>query len=189
MGVAKVVADPGTPDAAFRTSLSVLDLVVSEACKDSAVNVLSDELSLLRQRVTELQGLLAMDRLHHKAPGATASSPDKEAAGTALVNRALAHLHRHYQDPTLSLRSVAKALGCNPKYLTSRFSRVVGEHMHTYLMTLRVSHACGLLVQTHLRVKEIAHASGFPQSARMASAFRTHVGVSPREYRRIFVGS
>jgi AraC-like DNA-binding protein len=191
VGVAKLVVDAGTPDAAFKTSLSVLDLVVSEACKDSAVNVLSEEVSLLRQRVTELQGLQATDRLDARDLKSLQSAPDLEAAhdaGAALVSRALAHLQSHYQDTTLSLRSVAKALECNPKYLTSRFSRVVGEHMHTYLVTLRVSHACGLLVRTHLRVKAIAAASGFPQSARMASAFRTHIGVSPKEYRRIFAG-
>ena len=48
-------------------------------------------------------------------------------------------------DPALSLRSVAKALECNPKYLTSRFSRVVGE---------RVPHARRRLaegVPAHLR--------------------------------------
>lgn len=189
VGVAKVVVDTGTPDAAFKTSSSVLNLVVSEACKDSEVDVFSDEVSLLRQRVTELQGLLATDRPHASAPGTLDSSPDKGAAGAALVLRALAHLHRHYQDPTLSLRSVATALECNPKYLTNRFSRVAGEHMHTYLVTLRVSHACRLLVSTHLLAKEIAAASGFPQTAPMARAFRTHIGVSPTQYRRLFAGS
>jgi AraC-like DNA-binding protein len=189
VGVAKVVGDGGKPDAAFQASLGVLNLVVSEACKDSAVNVLSEEVSLLRRRVTELQGLHATDRRHARPPRTLDSSPDEETAGAALVSLALAHLHGHFRDPSLSLQTVARALAYNPKYLTSRFSDVVGEHMHTYLVTLRVSHACGLLVQTHLRVKEIAHASGFPQSARMASAFRTHIGVSPREYRRIFAGS
>lgn len=79
------------------------------------------------------------------------TSPDTEAAddaGGALVSRALAYVQRHYQDPNLSLQSVAKVLGCNPKYLTCRFSRVVGERMHTHLVTLRVSHACRLLVGT-----------------------------------------
>jgi two-component system response regulator YesN len=102
------------------------------------------------------------------------------------VNRALAHLQHHYQESTLSLLAVAKSLECNPRYLTTRFSKVVGERMHTYLVALRVSHACRLLLDTELRVKEVAFASGFSGAGRLDSAFRRHLGVSPGEYRRIF---
>jgi AraC-like DNA-binding protein len=98
----------------------------------------------------------------------------------------LTHLQRNYHDPALSLLSVAKALQCNPRYLTSRFTRVVGEHMHSYLVTLRVSRACHLLVTTNQHVKVIAVTSGFSRPGGMTRAFRTHVGVSAMEYRRLF---
>ena len=62
----------------------------------------------------------------------------------------------------------------------------VGERVHTYLVELRVSHACRLLVSTNQQVKTIAAASGFPRAQGMASALHTHVGVSPKVYRRIF---
>jgi len=189
VGVAKLVVDAGTLEPALKTALSVLKLIVSETCQESAVTVLSEEVRTLRQRMTKLQGLQETDRLHAKDPRARHPSSDAEAmdaAGAELVSRAVAQLQRHYQDPMLSLRSVAMSLGCNPKYLTSRFSRVVGEHMHIYLVTLRVSHACRLLVSTDQSVKAIAAASGFARCGGMWNGFRTHVGVSPKEYRRIF---
>lgn len=191
VGVAKLVVDADAPERAFKTALSVLELVVSETCQDSAVAVLSDEVRTLRRRVTELQQIHSKTqpragRSH--APIAAPDTTESDAQGVALVDRALAHLQRHYQDPTLSLRSVAGALRCNPQYLTTRFTQIVGEHMHTYLVTLRVSHACRLLMGADLSVKEIAYASGFSGSGRLASAFRGHVGASPSEYRRIFAG-
>lgn len=47
--------------------------------------------------------------------------------------------------------------------------------------TIRASYSCGLLLGADSSIKEVAHASD-----RLASAFRTHVGVAPGEYRRIF---
>jgi transcriptional regulator GlxA family with amidase domain len=41
---------------------------------------------------------------------------------------------------------------------------------------------------TDLRIKEVAFTSGFSEARRLENAFRRHVGVSPREYRRIFAG-
>jgi AraC-like DNA-binding protein len=103
-----------------------------------------------------------------------------------LVDRALGHLHRHYQAPDLSLPAVAKALRCHPRYLTARFTLIVGERMHAYLVRLRVAHACRLLIDTNVSIKEAAYASGFGGNEGLARAFRRHVGVSPGEYRRIF---
>jgi AraC-like DNA-binding protein len=103
-----------------------------------------------------------------------------------FLERALSYLHQHYQEPSLSLSSVAETVGCNPAYLTSRFTQIVGEHMHRYLVGLRVAHACRLLMETDLMIKEVAYDSGFPGAAPLARAFRRHVGISPGEYRRIF---
>jgi len=177
VGVAKLVVDPDTPVATLTTAISVLKLVISGTCQDSVVAVLSQELRKSRQRLKDSQ------RVHSdSAPGA--GEPD--AQSVALMDRALGHLRRHYQDPTLSLSAIAAALDCNPRYLTTCFTRIVGERMHTYLITLRVSHACRLLLGADLRLKEIAFASGFSGVARLAGAFRRHVGVTPGEYRRIF---
>ena len=189
VGVAKLVVNDDTSDAAFTTALSVLKLAVSETCHDSAVAVLSDEVRALREQLADLQKIQTKDR-----PGTSGSPPSaiaslaaaNDSESLALVDRALAYLQRSYRDPTLSLRTVATAMRCNPRYLTSRFTQIVGEHMHTHLIALRVSHARGLLVGTDASIKEIAYASGFSGAARLAGAFRTHVGVSPREYRRIF---
>lgn len=106
--------------------------------------------------------------------------------GLTLVKGALEHLQRHCLEPGLSLQAVAGALRCNPKYLAHRFKVIVGERMHTYLVMLRLDRACRMLAGSELLVKEVAHASGFPGPERLTRTFKRYVGVSPREYRRIF---
>lgn len=180
IGVAKLVVGPDTSEPALKTAVGVLKLVVDETCQDAAVKVLSEELRESRQRLTELQHVLS---------GAKPGADETDVRSAALVDRALAHLQTHFQDSALSLLGVAQSLGCNPRYLTTRFSKIVGERMHTYLVALRVSHACRLLMENELRVKEVAFASGFSGAGRLDSAFRRRVGVSPGKYRRIFSSS
>ena len=189
VGVAKLVVDAGTPEPAFMAAVGVLKLAVSDTCRDSAVAVLSEEVRALRQHVSELRQIQAPARPQRSgspAPTIESGETTTDTRSAALVDRALAHLQRHYRDPRLSLRAVARAAECNPRYLTTRFTQIVGEHMHTFLIALRVSHACRLLMGTDSSVKEIAYASGFSGPGRLASAFRSYVGISPAEYRRVF---
>ena len=175
VGLAKVVVDGGTPERTLKSALSVLTLVLSETCQESALTVLSDEVQALRNRVLLLQRIPKASQ----PPSADHQSPtDKEPgerreppAGATLVSRAIAHLQGHYKDRDLSLRSISAVMSCNPRYLTGRFTEVVGERMHTYLTTLRVAHASRLLIRTRLRVKEIAFASGFNGSGRYRRLF------------------
>jgi AraC-like DNA-binding protein len=135
-------------------------------------------------RQVQSTGVLGADR--SAWPVAAPDSSAAQRQNRSLVESALWHLHRHYQSPALTLPAVAEALACNPRYLTTRFTLMVGEHMHAYLVRLRVAHACRLLMDTDVPVKAAAFASGFRDNAGLARAFRRLVGVSPGEYRRIF---
>ena len=189
VGVAKLVVGSETANRTFSAATSVLDLIVSGICQDSLVSVLSEEVGALRQCVTEFQQIQSKGTpIANRSGPPPLATPDPGAAqrNLTLVESALSHLHRHYQDPALSLPAVAEALGCNPRYLTVRFTLIVGERMHAYLVRLRVAHACRLLMETNVPIKEAAYASGFRGNGGLARAFRRHVGVSAGEYRRIF---
>ena len=189
IGVAKLVVGAETSDRTFSTATSVLDLLVTRVCQESLVAGLSQEVGTLRQSVAELRRMQSMGDPVAAGAGPPAAAPVQEVAqhgNLTLVDSALAYLHGHYQAPGLSLTVVAEALGCNPRYLTARFTVVVGERMHAYLLRLRVTHACRLLMETGMPIKEVAYASGFRGNAGLDRAFRRHVGVSPGEYRRIF---
>ena len=189
VGVAKLVVDSGTPDPAFRAATNALKLVVSATHQDSYVSVLSDEVRALRQRVDGFRQVRSNGIPRADSPGPRTAAGSPEEAGVhngALVYRALDYLQAHFQEPGLSLTAVAESLGCNRRYLTCRFTQIVGERMRSFIVVFRVSHACRLLLSTDLLVKEVAYASGFRGQGRLARAFQRHVGVSPGEYRRIF---
>ena len=149
---------------------------------------LSEEVGALRQCVAEFQQIQSKRAPVARRSDAPVATPEPNAAqrrNLTLVDSALSHLHRHCQEPALSLPAVAEALGCNPRYLTARFTLIVGEHMHAYLVRLRVAHACRLLMDATVPIKEAAFASGLRGNGGLARAFQRHVGVAPGEYRRI----
>jgi AraC-like DNA-binding protein len=74
----------------------------------------------------------------------------------------------------------------DPNYLTQRFTQLVGQHMHGYIIAFRVDRACRELLGTDLPIKRIALEPGFREGAAVSSVFRRQLGVSPSEYRRIF---
>jgi AraC-like DNA-binding protein len=187
VGIVKVVVGDETPPRDFAPAARLLSLVVSGLCQESVASALSEEVGALRD------SLAALRRTRSKAAacmagGGAVETPTSSGRSDSLglVERAILHLQRHHQTTGLSLASVARALGCNSRYLTTRFSRVVGDRMHAYLVKLRVAHACHLLLQTSAPIKEIGYSSGFRCSASLARAFRRHVGVPPGAYRRIF---
>ena len=189
MGVAKVVVGSETSDRAFSAATSVLELLVTRVWQESLVAGLSQEVAVLRESVAELRQMQSKGdpvAVGAGPPGAAPAQKVVQRGNLTLVDSALSYLHGHYQAPALSLPVVADALGCNPRYLTARFTLVVGERMHAYLVRLRVAHACRLLMQTSVPIKEAAYASGFRGNGGLARAFSRHVGVSPGEYRRIF---
>ena len=188
VGVAKLVVGSETSDRVFTAATRVLNLIVTGVCQDALVSGLSEEVGALRQCVAALRQIQSTGDPVAGGSDRPVATPEPSAAqrrNLTLVDSALAHLHRHYQTPSLSLAAVAEALGCNPRYLTGRFTLIVGERMHAYLVRLRVAHACRLLMDADVPIKEAAYASGFRGNGGLDRAFRRHVGVSPGEYRRI----
>jgi AraC-like DNA-binding protein len=191
VGVAKVVVDSDTSADAFSSATATLALAVSSVCQGSYTSVLYEELQALRHRVSGFQRLESPGARRAGAANQRTASPD-EARGAVdsatIVGRALDHIHQHFMERDLSLGAVAAALECNPNYLTQRFTQLVGQRMHGYIVSLRVDRACRELLSTDLPIKRIALESGFHNAAGLSRTFQRQVGVSPSEYRRIFAG-
>jgi len=191
VGVAKLVVDRRMSSDAFSSATGTLALAVASACQESYASVLWEELQALRQRVSAFQRLASPGVRSLGTPPERTGSPDEETNivdGGTIVDRALDHLHQCFTDPDLSRAAVASALNCSPNYLTQRFTQVVGQQLHDYIVTLRVERVCRLLLGTDLPIKQIALESGFRDTAALSHAFHRQVGVSPSEYRRIFAG-
>ena len=106
-----------------------------------------------------------------------------QVADDDLVRQAVRWLDEHYRArPTLA--QVAKAVGCSPNYLHTRFARELGLSPAAYAEQQRLRHAQDLLSQTSLPVQEIARRCGYDDPFHFSRVVRRHLGQSPRALRR-----
>jgi AraC-like DNA-binding protein len=189
VGTAKFVVGRDTPTRRFSIATRVLELVVSRVCSDFHVSALAEELEAARRQVAELLKTPRSAYSRTDRDGGAAEAQPAPAPVGSLVDRTLALLSARYLDRSLSLVGISRALAVNDKYLTRLFTRVVGQHMHEYIVSLRVHHACRLLLSCDRPIKEIAFESGFRSPDRFRRAFRGNVGVAPTTYRRIFTAN
>lgn len=79
--------------------------------------------------------------------------------------------------------SAAKSAGMSRSHFRKIFREFHGESPRDVHTRFRMKKACELLVYNDLNVSECAVALGFSNVHNFSRAFKTHFGVSPREYR------
>lgn len=106
-------------------------------------------------------------------------------AGSAsrVVNRALAVMHEHLEDP-LPIGEIARRVGRTQKALEARMAADFGASPQTVYRRLRLNLARKLVAETDLTVAEITLRAGYENPASMTRAFRAEFGTTPREIRR-----
>jgi len=93
------------------------------------------------------------------------------------------YLHEHMAEP-VTLATLSRVATLSPYYLIRVFKAHVGMPPHRYLTRLRVERARQLLEVSSLSVTQVAHRAGFGTVSHFSTVFRSHVGLSPTEYRR-----
>lgn len=131
--------------------------------------------------------------------GATAAVADVAAAGTKYAKCTLDAAVRHrigrkievaltadevYRHSLLSLRSLSAAIKEKPHYVSQVINQDLGSSFYQLVNRHRIERAKRLLADCSDRtVIEIALAVGFNSKSTFNTAFRTNVGMTPREYR------
>jgi AraC family transcriptional regulator len=89
---------------------------------------------------------------------------------------------------SLSITSVAMAVGVHPAHLARNFSRFFKRSPGEHLRRSRVARAAALLAETNLPLVEVALSCGFADQSHFANVFKRKKGLSPAAYRIRFRG-
>jgi AraC family transcriptional regulator len=84
----------------------------------------------------------------------------------------------------LSLDALAKESGYSRAYFLRMFRAATGLTPHQYVLERRLHRAQQLLKQKQTALADIAVACGFSSQTHMTDSFRSHLGITPGEYRR-----
>ena len=96
------------------------------------------------------------------------------------IKKILSYCMEHYTNP-LSLDLLAKELYLSKYHISHIFHERMNVSFNDYINFLRVEHSCDIL-KNGASVTEAAYASGFSTVRTYNSAFKKHIGITPREY-------
>lgn len=105
-------------------------------------------------------------------------------SGKGVVAEAERYILAHLTEK-LSLQSVAKHCFINPSYLSDQFHRTTGLTITHFIQQKRIAHAQYLFSNSTMSIAEIAAASGFTDPNYFTKVFKTELGCTPQEYRKM----
>ena len=100
-----------------------------------------------------------------------------------LLRSALWFIH-HATTSLKSVNDLALRIGHSEREINRVFSEHLGQTAFTYIRRLRIEKAKQLLRKTRYPVTHIAQEVGYSSSANFSTAFKSVVGMTPRDYRR-----
>ena len=101
-----------------------------------------------------------------------------------LIRNVVNYIDQHLVTD-LSLSVLAEEFDKNPSYLSNAFKKEVGETLTSYIGKQRIQSSLRYFNTTNMSVAEVAEAVGIPDFGYFSKLFKKHVGVSPREYKKM----
>jgi AraC-like DNA-binding protein len=98
------------------------------------------------------------------------------------IGPALRLIHEHLDRPW-SLRDLGLRVGLGRSAFSARFTKLVGQPMHRYLIAHRMMEAAFLLEASEEPIARIASRVGYETAAAFSKLFHRHHGLSPGRYR------
>ena len=105
-----------------------------------------------------------------------------------LVEQVQNYLFQHMNE-NITLSDLGEIFGINYSSLSNIFSSATGQTIIEYLTFIRILHAKELLINTDKKIYEICSEIGYTEPKYFIKRFRQIVGVTPKEYRKIYTSS
>ena len=102
---------------------------------------------------------------------------------TAALSRSVSHIKAFYTTQ-ISVGELAALEGLSVSRYNTLFKKYTGTSPIKYITSLRIKHAATLLSSTNLDVKTVGELVGYEDNHFFSKTFKTHIGISPSEYRK-----
>ena len=155
-----------------------------QSCGNRRALALAQEVR--RQLLATQPDLLALEQCAVALVGVANSKADTtQRAAPRVFARVMEQISEQFQQP-LTLEQLAATYGQNELRFLRDFTQAIGLTPHAYLIEMRLQAARRMIECTDLSLACIALDAGFAHQSHMGSAFRKHLGMTPRQYRSRF---
>ena len=116
------------------------------------------------------------------AAGATPIGVPRKGDKSKYVLEAMDYISKHYNEPDISVGTVAQSLNISEGYLSHTFKKETDYTLLNYLTRYRIHKAMELLKDCRVKVYEVAEQVGYRDIAYFSATFKKYAGISPSEY-------
>ena len=120
-------------------------------------------------------------RMENK-PAALPIDIPRKGDKSRYVLEAMAYISQHYNEPDISVGTVAQSLHISEGYLSHTFKKETDYTLLGYLTRYRIHKAMELLKDCWVKVYEVAEQVGYRDIAYFSATFKKYTGLSPSEY-------
>jgi len=101
-----------------------------------------------------------------------------------LVKQSLDYMQEHYQDPNLTLESMAEKLHVSTVYLSKIIKQDLGASYVKILTDMRLRVAKKLLKNRDLSIREVSERVGYDSQHYFSTIFKKAVGITPKQFKQ-----
>jgi len=120
---------------------------------------------------------------HYTAGGRVFKGPSQELTHQQM-RRVMDFVQAHL-DQDISLEVLAQQAGFSSYHFARLFRQTTGESPHQFVLRQRIERAQCLLKERDVPLARVAIESGFANQSHFTQAFKRHLGLTPRAYRRM----
>lgn len=108
-------------------------------------------------------------------------SSEAESERLNSIKNVLSYISAHYSS-SISLNTLAKIAGMNPKYFCRYFRGMTERTPIDYLNYYRIECACEMLSTKNISIKEAAISCGFNDESYFIKTFHKYKGITPKQF-------
>ncbi len=131
----------------------------------------------------DLLAMLARDDGHTPLSSPAVAATSAADGAEARIAPVLSYLHARYNDPALSVDTLARRVHMSLSTLHRLFQRHTHMSVTDYVTQLRIGRASALLIGGDRPVASIAEEAGYRNLANFHRQFKARKGVTPRAFR------
>ncbi len=140
-----------------------------------------DRLTSLRANALFLDILYRLHKICGKDQGAATAGPVSDS-----LHAAREYIIEHFSE-NCSLERIANEVNLSPNYLHTAFKEAFGETPYAYVTGKRIEKAKRLISAGRESMLTIALETGFCSQSHFNKVFKSHTGMTPKEYRNSIV--
>lgn len=135
------------------------------------------------KQIDNAMTLMDLNNYVHKHAESVFNKSYLVVQNNSAVRQLLDIIHNEFDNPDLSVNSLAERVFLTPTYLSTLFKKDIGVPIGQYMSNYRMEKAKQLLKDKRYKLYQISNLVGCSDSNYFAKIFKRQIGVTPSEYR------